>query len=529
MEQEQTLKTASEAYWDETIGEEPLVEQMYRYVCKARPGLEGRGLLQAELDWAKEHDQIQVHSCETLVLLVGFSPEPLLQSVCVYQPKKVILVLNQWYGEEEGIVFAQHFQEGIEYLEQKHLIDPLPEFINDPGYVLPQDDPASVFQTLVGALHDVSDAVIDITGGKKSMVAGAFLYAAYAGIPISYVDFDEYHPEKRRPYGHSCRIGEITSPYRQFALREWEQVRASYTDYKFREAQKTLEKMWPQVKGYFPDDADGYVQTMLDVFRCYEAWDAGDYNEAHAKAQKIPSFTPPDAVITWNGKWVTISGDEFNSVPRFYEDSDRFRAYVCDELARIRRLIDCSEDYLSAFLRSGGLNEIVMVARLVRLAGNPSDRNALLAALDQEATPTASSVFKALLNLGKDKKPKRQPEINIKKDLHFPGGRNIPQFTIKNSTPMSLWWTNTATMFNAKDGWQTFLDERNDLTHQYYSPPPKWAEDALAFVKANFEDFLGHPVDDLNINTEAIKWAELCRLSGMNRYLPSNLRKEAGR
>jgi hypothetical protein len=500
----QTLKTVSEAYWDETIGEEPLVEQMYRYVCEARPGLESRGLLQAELDWAKEHDQIQVHSCETLVLLVGFSLEPLLQSVCVYQPKKVILVLNQWYGEEEGNVFAQHFQEGIEYLEQKHLIDPLPEFINDPGYVLPQDDPASVFQTLVGALHDASDAVIDITGGKKSMVAGTFLYAAYAGIPISYVDFDEYHPEKRRPYGYSCRIGEITNPYRQFALREWEQVRASYTDYKFREAQKTLEKMWPQVRGYFPDDADGYVQTMLDVFRCYEAWDAGDYNEAHAEAQKIPSFTPPDAVITWNGEWVTISGDEFNSVRRFYEDSGRFRAYVCDELARIRRLIDCSEDYLSAFLRSGGLNEVVMVARLVK-SSSPSQRDDVLRKIDEKGTPFIKPLFEGFVH----------------------GEFNWCRIAW-SSISMNDWWNGTG-IFGGRDGWETFLYRRNDLTHQYYSPPPKWADDALAFVKANFEDFLGHPVDDLNINTEAIKWAELCKLSGMNRYLPPNLRKEARR
>jgi len=501
---EQTLKTASETYWEESLGKESLEKQMCRYVCRSRSRLGGRSLLEAELKWARDHDQIQAQPCKTLVLLVGLSPEPLLQSICVYQPKRLILVLNQWYGEEEGGVFAEHLQEGIEYLEQQGLNDALPEFINDPGYVLSQDDPTSVFKTLNDAWRDVPDAVIDITGGKKSMVAGAFLYAAYAGIPISYVDFDEYHPEKRRPYGYSCRIGEITNPYQHFALREWERVRVLYTDYKFREARKTLEAMWPQVKGYFPDETGEGVQTMLNVFHCYGAWDAGDYNQAYVEAQKIPSFTPPDAVEKWgkNGEWVTTSGVEFQSVSRFYEDTDCFRAYVCDELARIRRLIECNEDYLSAFLRAGGLNEVVMVGRLVKLS---SQRDDLLKKIDERGTPYAKPLFEGFI----------QGEFRWCKISW-------------SSLSMNAWWKGTG-RFGGDNGWETFLYRRNELTHQYYSPPPEWAEDALAFVTANVEDFFGQPVADLNVNTEAISWGALCDLSGMSRYLPQSLRKETER
>lgn len=84
-------------------------------------------------------------------------------------------------------------------------------------------------------------------------------------------------------------------------------------------------------------------------------------------------------------------------------------------------------------------------------------------------------------------------------------------------------------MFIANNGWDIFLKRRNDLTHQYFSPPPEWARDALAFVTANVEDFFGQPVEDLNISTERISWDALCDLSGMSRYLPQNLRKEAKR
>ena len=166
---EQNLKYASKNYWDEPLDEESLKDQMERYVCQSRPLLGDRSLLQAELEWAEDKDQIQAQPHETLVLLVGFSPEPLLQSVCAYKPDKLILILNQWYGDDEGSVFVGHLQEGIEHLEQQGLIHALPELVNDPGYVLPQDDPTSVFKTLIEALRDEEDAVIDITGGKKSM------------------------------------------------------------------------------------------------------------------------------------------------------------------------------------------------------------------------------------------------------------------------------------------------------------------------------------------------------------------------
>jgi len=84
-------------------------------------------------------------------------------------------------------------------------------------------------------------------------------------------------------------------------------------------------------------------------------------------------------------------------------------------------------------------------------------------------------------------------------------------------------------MFKASNGWDIFLNRRNDLTHQYFSPPSQWARDALVFVTANVEDFFGQSIADLGFDTKAISWNALCDLSGMSRYLPQNLRKEAKR
>ena len=69
---------------------------------------------------------------------------------------------------------------------------------------------------------------VDITGGKKSMVVGTFLYAVHSELPITYVDFGKYNSDFSKPYGYSCKIGQITDPYKAFQLRDWERIRQLY-------------------------------------------------------------------------------------------------------------------------------------------------------------------------------------------------------------------------------------------------------------------------------------------------------------
>jgi hypothetical protein len=57
--------------------------------------------------------------------------------------------------------------------------------------------------------------------------------------------------------------------------------------------------------------------------------------------------------------------------------------------------------------------------------------------------------------------------------------------------------------------------------------PKEWAEDALTFVKDNFNDFLKSiPTSEVRteVRTEALPWPELCDLCGLSRFLPPNLR-----
>jgi len=525
------LEHVTKDYW---FRNSDLDSRLEFYICYKQRKLNNKSLLEAELEYARQEWRIKTNPCETLVLLVGYSLEPLLQLVCVHRPQKIVLLLNEegYVCEkgkrEEWHTFAEHIVEAVGHLEKKGLIQQVPLFLGEQvpvkaGYPT-KGNPAAVFKTLVEVLHDETDVVIDVTGGKKSMVTGAYMYAAYAGARISYVDFEEYDPKHRRPYGFRCKIGELSNPYQEFALREWERLRVLYECYQFREARELLSNdILDTMKNVIPESEEP-MKKFKEILGYYEKWDRGDFRgakqAAHELEKNVGEFKQPSAVVELGDQWYEISGNDYTKYPRhFYGDLQALQVYVFDELKRIRRLIKYNRDYRSAFLRAGGVNEIVMLARVVQLVTDPTERELLLDALD-ENTPSAWKVFMALSD-------SNRTQIDVKKDIPFKGFKKKadPNIIVPRPSPMTAWWQKTS-LFNANDGWKRFLDIRNDLAHKYFSVPQEWAEEALKFIEANFEDFLGQPVSKLRLCATALSWPELCTLCGVDRFLPPNLRKE---
>lgn len=288
------LKNRTQQYWEKKPG----------YECYIH------GLLVGELQEAgKDPARLRgvgkpVH---TLALTVGESFEPLLQVACVLRPKRVVLILNSFYSGTPG---CDHGEDLKELMVKLAGIADLPEKMHpelregDFDLVeLKKDTPTQVFRALRQAMQKPEAQppkghtnVVDITGAKKSMVVGAFLYAAHSGLPITYVDFDEYDAQWGRPYGYTCRIGEIANPYEAFHLRDWEQVRRLYESYSFRNARALLgepasaENARTGILGAMSQTLDGggdeplfdqsdveRVKRLASFFAMYEAWENGDY------------------------------------------------------------------------------------------------------------------------------------------------------------------------------------------------------------------------------------------------------------
>ena len=247
---------------------------------------------------------------------------------------------------------------------------------------------------LLAHINEGKRVVIDITAAKKSMVAGAYLFAAFADVPVSYVDFETYDPAERRPYGYTCIIDEMESPTKAFRLRDWERVSQLYQHCAFRSAKALLidelipamkERFEGDEKELFEPDEIAAAEDLVKALEVFQYWDEADFSGAYRKflRSKLPNLPLPTAIpeLGMNKYWA--EGQTFAALQRevdalehgtggevnasLYLQHKKLLTYVYDELSKIERLRLRSEDFRSALLRAAGLSEFLVKARLIRL------------------------------------------------------------------------------------------------------------------------------------------------------------------
>ena len=518
---ERNLKRETEKYWEKLRRNYRNRKPVWReYV---------RGLLPLEMEGKHAPEP-----CHTLVLLVGHSIEPLLQSVWAYRPQELLLVLSRQYGEEtSGGDFAKDLRDLLSLLpEDRRVLD---ERISQ---VIVQARPAEVFRALVERVRERESVVIDITGAKKSMVAGAFLYAAYADVPVSYVDFDDaaYSTRYGRPYGYASYVQMFRNPYTVFALRDWERVQRLYNSYHFREARRLLEdEILPVMRGcpeeaedsYFEPEHIAAAERLARVLHCYELWDAGDFHTAGEKTQEVRAqglaFDPPTAVESLGPIWPRAPGglevqsaagrllDDHKRLTTgggapadsFFCQTDRIVIYAEDELERIGRLIEHNEDYRSALLRAASLNEVLLKARLARLwyEGKLVGQSRL--PFDKLVEKATAWRMLKVLEGGQAKLGRRGVQVSL-----APGVDRLDSF-----------WDGCAVDL------RTTIELRNKTVHTYLSVPRSVAEGATDVARRNLDDYREHwavkPLPDVVVHT--LEWRALCELCGADAFLPPNL------
>ncbi|HPN34214.1 MAG TPA: hypothetical protein PK843_06865 [bacterium] len=414
----QDIKDRTEEYW----------EYKCDYDCYIRE------LLGRELAEARNQDSTRLHGLahpvHALAMTVGDSFEPLIQTVCVLKPQRLILILNRKYGD--SISGMDHGRELCRLVKMLGTVPTLPsdlrpsltdnyfDIFEVPQYSglpwrraftrhfdlieIAQDTPTEVFRSLLLAFQAIEAQppkefmnAVDITGAKKSMVVGAFLYAVHSRLPITYVDFDKYNSSFHRPYGYTCRIGQIADPYQAFQLRDWERVIQLYNRYNFREARELVlgiqQVMAQHLDGeneyllYEPTDIER-VTRLVRVFDMYGAWENGDYRKAKAIydafSPSLPKEIVPSAILVLGSFWPSTSDEEDPGkaahkllhehimlkrgndqlASSIFSQPIQLLSYVRDELAKVKRLVSKNEDFRSAYLRTAGLHEFLLKARL---------------------------------------------------------------------------------------------------------------------------------------------------------------------
>jgi hypothetical protein len=118
---------------------------------------------------------------ETLISLLGFSPEPIILTAKALNPKNHYIITTK---------NIDNFEKINEYLDFKQIIKNVEE-----------NDFSRIYNTLneIVVDHPTRNITIDITGGKKSMVSTASIFARDFGSQLVYVDFDVYLKNFRKP------------------------------------------------------------------------------------------------------------------------------------------------------------------------------------------------------------------------------------------------------------------------------------------------------------------------------------------
>ena len=134
---------------------------------------------------------------ELLVSLLGFSPEPIILTAKALNPETHLIISNPVKGEIIQIL--------DEYLGATYKL-----------VVLEKDDFQTIYKTIKESLSDypTRNITIDITGGKKSMVASAAIFGKDYGSKIVYVDFAEYLKDLRKPIPGTELLNIVYDPIR---------------------------------------------------------------------------------------------------------------------------------------------------------------------------------------------------------------------------------------------------------------------------------------------------------------------------
>jgi hypothetical protein len=132
---------------------------------------------------------------ELLVSLLGFSPEPIILTAEALNPETHLIISNP--VKEEIIQILD------EYLKTDYKL-----------VVLENDDFQTIYKTIKESLSDypTRNITIDITGGKKSMVASAAIFGKDYGSRIVYVDFAEYLKDLRKPIPGTEKLNVVYNP-----------------------------------------------------------------------------------------------------------------------------------------------------------------------------------------------------------------------------------------------------------------------------------------------------------------------------
>ncbi|QTA91969.1 hypothetical protein [Desulfonema magnum] len=305
------------------------------------------------------------------IFLVGYSIMPIILSLAEIRPGHVIFVVTE---DTEDLV--DEIMEGIEVIDAEYYekikadirLERLEEL----------SDPARIFKTINALIleNEGRKIAIDITGGKKTMVAGSFMASAHSQTcDIFYVDFEEYDLQRREPCYGTEFLAKLPNPSEIFSIVDWERIKSLFDRYQFGRVKNELSRIEKNIRkheAYFDEETKEGIKKITTYACGYECWDDYRYKEALDHLPDEPALKVLGKIEEYYGDKLRFHKKTANSFPEANEEAIRetkskicsnnewLSFYLLDRLKNARRRKSQSQ-LQGTFLRFITLTEFVLI------------------------------------------------------------------------------------------------------------------------------------------------------------------------
>ncbi len=195
-----------------------------------------------------------------LISPVGFSAQPIILFIKAIRPERILFIFSEdtehqinFIAKWTGITFAQVDKEHVDSSDVTGVYKAIKQFVagKNPGEIL-----------------------IDITGGKKSMVGGAVMAGNFLGIDTGYVDYDEYIPDLRQPKPGTEYPNILKNPLTVFGDIELNKAKEAFNQYNFARVVEIASFLEEKIEDIWE------VKIIQKLNGLYQELDAFNFNNA---------------------------------------------------------------------------------------------------------------------------------------------------------------------------------------------------------------------------------------------------------
>lgn len=208
--------------------------------------------------YEKKYVNLYGKKCSTLITTIGMREAPIIFSFLALRPKKGILLHTPQSEKTADKVINDHTIASLGIKFEKVEIDEI--------------DAARNFQILkdqvLGKVRNISDVLVDPTGGRKVMGASVATFAFFYRIPMVYLHAEE---KLSIPVPFSGVIREIANPYEYYGDIELSMLKRHFERYDFDAALELCGKLESTVND---PNLCLKLQKVAKLIEIYRDWDA---------------------------------------------------------------------------------------------------------------------------------------------------------------------------------------------------------------------------------------------------------------